>query len=224
VPQFFIEASIDSIFWEHPQPPFCEVCYFVGPFVPRKGIIEFVDAFIQLKRDIPGLKAYAIGESPQSPMARQLIERSRQETGRDDLVFPGPLSHREMAKLYRQGGLFVLSSRVENSPNVLMEAMAAGLAVVATDVGAVRFLVADRQSGFLTAKGDVNALAAACRMLLTDASLSTSFGAKGREIATGRWRPEIVCSRHLEMYRQILERDSRNGRRPVSADVSSHSA
>lgn len=86
----------------------------------------------------------------------------------------------DVAELLAAADGFVLSSRWEGQPNVVLEAMAAGLAVVATDAGGTGELVADRVTGRLVPIEDPTALAAAMRDLAADPAQRTAFGDAGR--------------------------------------------
>jgi glycosyltransferase involved in cell wall biosynthesis len=96
---------------------------------------------------------------------------------------------------------FVLSSRWEGSPNVVLEALAAGVPVAATDVGGVRELVHDGRSGFLVPPGDVAALAGAMDRLMTLSSEERRrMGQRGRHAVRQRHDASVV----LEQWRRLL--------------------
>jgi glycosyltransferase involved in cell wall biosynthesis len=102
------------------------------------------------------------------------------------------LSHRihlvglqpDVPALLSAANLFVLASHYEGRPMAVMEAMAAGLPVVATEAGGIREVVLDQTNGLLVATNDTQALAAAMRRLATDESLRLAFGQASRENAT----------------------------------------
>jgi glycosyltransferase involved in cell wall biosynthesis len=205
--QVFIEAAINKIFWSRKQPGFGRNMFFVGPAIKRKGIEEFVHSYIMLKSEFSDLKGYVMGEY--DPDAKDRYTRWVQEAGVPcELFFTGQISYEEMINIYCGGGIFCLTSHVENSPNVLMEAMAAGLPVVASNVGAVQSLVENERSGSLVENKNAADIARSVAKLFRDRALYISFGKRGREIATSRWKPEIVAQKHIEMYREILTPES----------------
>ena len=122
----------------------------------------------------------------------------------NSLTLTGHIPYGKIIKLYQSGGIFCLSSHVENSPNALMEAMAVGLPVVATDVGSVRDIVEDNKSGFLVEKKNVNDLAEKTSILIKDRLLYNTFAKNGREIAAKRWKPALIAKKHIAMYNELI--------------------
>ncbi len=87
----------------------------------------------------------------------------------------------------------------------ILEAMAAGLPVVASAVGGVPELVVDGETGLLVPPGDERALAAALARIVGDASLRTRLGAAGRARAEERFALELFRARHIELYARLLD-------------------
>jgi glycosyltransferase involved in cell wall biosynthesis len=105
---------------------------FVGNLVPVKGI----DVLLQACRSLPGenWQLHLVGAGPQ----RAALERQVRSTGlASRVVFHGAVSHEDLPDWFRAADLFVLASRSEGVPNVLLEAMACGLPLVASDVGGI---------------------------------------------------------------------------------------
>ena len=101
--------------------------------------------------------------------------------------------------------VLVLASHAEGQPLVVLEAMARGLAVVATSVGGVPELVDDGRTGLLVPPRDPDALAAALRRVLDDAGLRARLGAAAREAARAH-DPDAVAARLDALYREVLTR------------------
>jgi glycosyltransferase involved in cell wall biosynthesis len=103
---------------------------------------------------------------------------------------PGIYVYRDVApnsellkRLYATADLFVLPTLADCFPLVIQEAMAAGLPVVATDVGAIREAVRDGETGLLLPPGDVHALAVALATLVADPAARQAMGVRGRAMA-----------------------------------------
>ena len=100
--------------------------------------------------------------------------------------------------------IFVLSSRSEGFPRSILEAMRAGLPVVATDVGGVREAVEHERTGLLVPPGDISALAAALRSLMNSPSERERLGAAGRLAYAGRFSVEAFVFNTLRLYATIV--------------------
>ena len=108
--------------------------------------------------------------------------------------------------------LVVLSSRNEGTPLALVEALAAGRPVVATDVGGVRHVVEDGRTGWLCAPGDPAALAVLIRRVLSDPAAALSLAAEGRRRVVERFGQERMVAEHRELYAELV-RGEGGGRR-----------
>lgn len=135
----------------------------VARLTGQKGI----DVLIRALPDVPGATLVVVGDGP----ARGDLEGLAADVGVGDRVrFTGWSSH--AAALLASFDAFCLPSRFEGLPLAIMEAMHAGVPVVATDVGSVREAVLPGVTGLLVPPDDVGALAAALRTLLDDPALS----------------------------------------------------
>jgi glycosyltransferase involved in cell wall biosynthesis len=110
----------------------------------------------------------------------------------------------DVPDLLARASVFVLSSHSEGLPISVLEALAAGLPVVASDVGGVRELVEDGVNGVLVPPGDAVALAAALTRLVADADLRRTMGAASRSRAEKLFDLPRFRQAHLELYRRLL--------------------
>lgn len=133
------------------------------------------------------------------------VEAEVRELGLESAVeLSGPRG--DVPELLAQADVFVLASRSEGGPISILEAMAAGLPVVASDVGGVGDLVADGATGLLVPPADPDALAAALDRVLADPELRRRLGAAGRERARERFDLGALRRAHLELYARELAR------------------
>ena len=98
-----------------------------------------------------------------------------------------------------------LSSRNEGSPVSLIEALACGRPIVATDVGGVRSVVRDGETGFLLPPGDATAIATKIGLLLRDPDLRARFGASGRRDVEHRYGRERLLTDIRSLYSELLD-------------------
>jgi glycosyltransferase involved in cell wall biosynthesis len=122
------------------------------------------------------------------------------------LHLPGPVLRDTLPDLYRAADLFVLPAvhdskgNVDGLPNVILEAMASGLPVVASGISGIPLAVEDGVTGLLVPERDPAALAGALRKLLADRELAKEMGERGRRKAEAELTWDAVASRYREGY------------------------
>jgi glycosyltransferase involved in cell wall biosynthesis len=121
-----------------------------------------------------------------------------------EVHFLGHVDHAELPGWYASADLFVLPSRMESFPLVLLEAMASGLPVVATAVGGVPELVVHGETGLLVPPNDPLALAQAINSLLDDPEGMKSMGARGRDTVRERYTWDKVAARMAGFFREVV--------------------
>lgn len=169
----------------------------LGRLVPQKGYDVLLAALARL----PDVQLVIVGEGVErSALAREAEERGI--AGRVTLAGWHPEARRYLPNF----DLFVLPSRFEGLPLAIIEAMLAGLAVVATDVGSVAECVEDGVTGLLVPPGEVDALVDALRRLLDDEALRRRLGAAGRLVAQERFSVESASRSFEALYAEILPR------------------
>lgn len=110
------------------------VVLYVGNIQPSKGCGELMQAFLQLRERVPGLKLVYVGAGPQ---VRSLTEQAAAAGAADAVHFAGRLAHEKIVQWFGAADVFCLPSHAEGVPNVVLEAMACGTPVVATRVGGI---------------------------------------------------------------------------------------
>jgi glycosyltransferase involved in cell wall biosynthesis len=143
-----------------------------------KGLDYLVRAVSSLKDRIPGISLTLVGEGPEKAALEALA--ASLDIARI-VRFTGPLEHEEVIREYREARAFVLPSFWEGIPVVLMEAMAVGVPVVATNITGIPELVTSGENGFLVPTADSDAIARALLSLYEDAELAGLFALRGRE-------------------------------------------
>jgi glycosyltransferase involved in cell wall biosynthesis len=148
-----------------------------------------------LRRLEPGsYRAAIVGDGPdREAVAAELGDAGALLGERDDV-----------AERLAQADVFVLSSRSEGLPLAILEAMAAGLPVVATAVGGIPELVADGETGLLVPPGDADALAGALRRLVADPGLRRRLGEAARARVEERFSLTAMRRAHLALYERLL--------------------
>jgi teichuronic acid biosynthesis glycosyltransferase TuaC len=136
---------------------------WIGNMVPVKAAERVLQAAALLTTAFPGLSVALAGGGPQRAALHRHVDLTPGLRGR--VTFSGPVDHATLPDWYRAADLFVLPSRSEGVPNVLLEAMSCGLPFVASDVGSIRDLLPFHRSRVVP-EGDVPALADAIAVAL----------------------------------------------------------
>lgn len=178
------------------QPP---VLVCVANFREQKDHLTLLRAFELLVRAHPEARLRLVGDGPLKPE----IVRSIREAGLEEKVdLVGAV--RDVWSYLAAADVFVLTSTYEPLGIAVLEAMAARLPVVASDVGGLREIVEREVSGILVPPGDPAAFAEAIAGLLESESTREKMGLEGQKTAE-RWKMSVTVDRYFELYEQLLE-------------------
>ncbi len=181
---------------------------YVGSIIPAKGVDTLLEAFSKVHAlGIPcSLDIVGSGDSHYVGTLQQFVA----DHGLSSSVrFHGYQGRETIANLMSASTIFILPSLMENSPNVLCEAMCAGLPVIATDVGGIGSFIQSGVTGLLIPPKDPVKLSEAMISLLSDKNLRENLSANARAKALSRHRPENVVPIMMDIYRNILEATSK---------------
>jgi glycosyltransferase involved in cell wall biosynthesis len=169
----------------------------IGRFAEQKDHGTLFRALAQLRESDWSLDL--VGDGPLREGAQALVL----ELGLEDRVsFLGMRT--DVSSLLARAQIYVLSSRWEGLPRSIIEAMRAGLPVVASDVGGVAELVEDGSTGCLVARGDVDGLAARLGELLGSSELRLLLGKQGRMRYESEFTFERMYESTLASYREVV--------------------
>jgi glycosyltransferase involved in cell wall biosynthesis len=191
---------------------------FVGRIDPLKDIETLLRAFAEVRVKVPECRLRLFGPVPEG--GEDYYERCRElagELGLDDgsATFEGPIS--PTVKAYHAGHFLVLTSISEGLPYVVLEAMASGRPIVATDVGGVAEGVGS--AGLMAPPRDPSAIAAACTRLLTDENLRKALARKARDRAVQLFAAERCFAMYRGLYDELGPRQADVISLPEEQDV-----
>jgi glycosyltransferase involved in cell wall biosynthesis len=169
---------------------------FVGWMLEAKGVRELLAA----ARALPAARFTLIGAEDPEFLASVQAELDALSNVRR--MTPRP--REEVLALYAEADVFVLPTWREGFPNVVLEAMGAGLPVVATPVGAIPEAIVDGESGFLVPVQDADALTEALRRLVDDRELRLAMGRSARERAERVFSIDAVTAQLEAVYRELM--------------------
>jgi glycosyltransferase involved in cell wall biosynthesis len=177
---------------------------FVGRLVRDKGVIELAEAWSLVREAVPEAHLLIIGEpEPRDPVPEAILSQLQADDRVHMVGFVADLA--DMPPYYTAMDMLVLPTYREGFGNVLLEAAAMGLPVVATRVTGCVDAVVEGVTGTLVPVGDSDSLARAIRAYLDDPALRQQHGAAGRERVLRDFRPEAIWQALYAHYIDLLE-------------------
>ncbi len=171
---------------------------YVGLMIPRKSVVTLVDALALLRRSGLDFRAVLAGDGPERARLRARADR----LGIGALVeFPGRVREEDLPALYRGADLFVFPSIKEGFGLVMVEAMACGLPVVASDAPPMPEVVGE--AGLFFRHEDPADLAAVLLRVLRDSELRRRLGTEGVRRVRERFIWSRIAERTIEIYREL---------------------
>ncbi len=204
--QVVIYDGVDArLFHPAAAPPNAARFAFLGRVDWDKGFLDFCHAMASLPRPlIDGIDI--IGEGPQLREGLEILRAS----GRSDLVRQaGPSDHETVPDRLRIASVLVHPSLEDGMPAAVLEAMACGLAVVATTAGGIPEVVRHGETGLCVTPGDVVGLTAACRLLAENAELRRRLGANARARVAAHYDASMSRAATQHLIEETIDRSGR---------------
>lgn len=174
---------------------------FLSRFLPAKGGAELIEAFSRLRVDYPDLHLIMAGDGP-SRVDWEQIAAQLELT--DSVVFTGYVLGRAKMDYLVDAEIFALpTTHPEGMPNAILEAMAAGCAILATPIAGIRDVVRDGVNGTLISMVTVTSIEVALRDMLSDRAALRAIGRVNHDVAWQTWESGIVSNRIGQHYRDL---------------------
>ncbi len=171
----------------------------VGRMSAEKGCNYLLEAFAEISKSYPKTQLLFVGDG----VLRNELENMRARLGvRDRCDFAG--FQADVKPFYEKMDIFVSSSLLEHFPMVVLEAMACGKAIVATDVGGTKDLIKDRQTGLLIKSASPQEIGNALIELLKDKPLRESLGENARRFVAENFSIEKMVELYKKVYEEVL--------------------
>ena len=167
--------------------------------MPRKNVSYLIDAVASLLPRYPGIALRVVGGGPDAGHLEEKVEHLGIGSS---VELAGP--QRDVGPFYSAADCFVLVSTEEGSSNAILEAMASGLPVIASDLSANREIVEDGVTGMLVPSRDVSALAHAIERLVLDPELREHLGDRARQQVREGFSEERYIEEHVALYRRLM--------------------
>jgi glycosyltransferase involved in cell wall biosynthesis len=169
----------------------------VGQLSQRKGQLILVDAYNRLTeeygKDILSLTLVGEGD-----IKDQLVSFIKEHKIKDQVFLNGPVDHNEIWSFYDNNLIYCLPSISDPSPTVILEAMMSGMAIVASDVGAVAEILGD--TGVIVASNDVQELVKGLEFFIVSPNLVKEYGYKARARIESIYDWRVIISKYLKIY------------------------
>ena len=196
----------ESVLAKHDLTKDNKVIIFVGGLDRAhyfKGIFYLIEAFKLIEQKMPEARLLIVGEGDMVPEYKNLA--SQLQIG-NKVIFPGGVGHDELPKYYNLADVEVLPStdKSEAFGIVLVEAMACGKPVVASNLAGVRSVVDEGENGYLSKPKDVEDLASKLYKLLADNELARKMGENGRQKAVAQYDWQVVNNKIDEIYQFVV--------------------
>lgn len=168
-----------------------QIMLYVGRLSPEKEIDVLVQAYLSMKKNNQDIKLVIVGDGPERGRLEMLCQGH-------DVIFTGNLSGPKLAQAYASANVFVFASQVETFGNVVLEAMASGLPVIAYNYASAHLHVKNGETGWLSALGDTTAFIQSIYTLPNNQRLKY-MGLQAREAVQ-----HIGWQYHVQQFEQAL--------------------
>ncbi len=177
---------------------------FVGRLSRDKGAFDLLEVAGRLRQTDPDFRIDLVGIAETESEERWIRERTAELGLGEHLVFHGYRSGADKAALFAGADIFFLPTYAEIFPNVLLEAMAAGLPIVTTDVPVIPEMVTEDVHGFLRKPGDIEGFVTALSALVRDPERRRAIGRTNRTDAENRYDVPVAVETLSSLFEKVM--------------------
>jgi glycosyltransferase involved in cell wall biosynthesis len=172
----------------------------IAQLTPPKGWFDFLEVIARLKSRGNSVQGVIVGDGP---LRSELMQKAEALGLRDDVVFEGFVE--DVRELCRSFDVLLFTTHREGLSVAVIEALATGLPIVATEVGGIREQVFDGANGFIVQVGEFDAMVTACEKLIANPELRVRMGRESRKIAEDRFSEDRMLEQYVECYRRASQ-------------------
>jgi len=173
---------------------------FVGRFHPQKGIKYLISAAEKVVKEYPEVEFHLIGWGPQERELKLMVKENNLQSY---FKFRGEITGDELIKEYKSSHLFVLPSIYEGQPLTLLEAWAAKLPVVVTNVGSNKDFIQEGKNGYMVDPGNTEQLTKSIKKAMENENLE-EMGLKGYRLVKDNYTWDKVVERTYGIYKEVV--------------------
>ena len=180
---------------------------YVGRLLAMKGVDTLISAIPEILRRLGEDKFLFVFAGPGDRI--RYMSKIKELKIESSCLFTGPLPKENVIQLMRTAELVVVPSFIENAPYTVLESMACGVPVVASDVGGISEIITDGYNGSLVEKGSPKAVAKSIVKLLEDTSLKNLMGKNAKETIKNKFSWSVNIKKYCEVYYDALDQNGR---------------
>ncbi|MCX6158504.1 MAG: glycosyltransferase family 4 protein [Ignavibacteriae bacterium] len=201
---YYFPEAINKIFFENNDTVEREVdILYLGNIEERKGIELLIDIVKYIVTDYPKLAVKIIGSGDNTYVDKLNIKIANLNL-RENISFLGRMDHENIKLHFDKAKMMVFPTQIDNTPNSVVEALASGLPVIASDVGGLSSLIKDGVSGYLFDRAKPDILKEKIILLLSDKYKLMELSTNARRIAKEIHYPTNVAIRAIEIYNELI--------------------
>lgn len=188
---------------------------YVGRLSQRKNIIGLLKVFSLLLRRHSSACLILAGDADDHAYRVKCEDFVRDNNMEESVRFVGNVDRPTLLGELSRAFCLVLISKQETAPMIVMEAMAAGVPVIASNICGLPYMIDDEKTGYLVDPTDEEKIANRLSTLLSSPQMAIDFGRRAREVAFNRFHVNVIAQKTMEVYLEVLgqERNSHNGHR-----------
>ncbi len=212
VPVYTLPTGIDvknfqrnlkySIREKHSIPQNDKIVLFVGRIAKEKNILFLIDAFFELHKKIDNITLVIVGDGPEK---QEIIHRALHLGIRNKVILAGYIAREDIIEYYRQSDLFAFASVTETQGLVVLEALAAGLPVVAVAKEGIADVLIEGKGCLLVDKPLIGPFVDKMEKILKDRNLRLKFSDEGLNYVSQNWSMDAMAKRLQEIYHETMD-------------------
>ena len=184
---------------------------FIGSVSALKGIEELISAFELISKKVLDIELYIVGVGEHSYIENRIKPMIEKFSNSDKIKLLGHKTIPQIAELLSSADMLVLPSYSDTSPNVVAEAMAAGVPVVGTNVGGIPFMIDDNETGLVVPVRNYVALAEAILKILGNKEMAQNMSLNAKRRSQSRYGEDSFTKKILNLYNEIINSEQEGG-------------
>lgn len=200
---FFYRNNKEIARKKHDLPINTKIIVFVGDLIMRKGVSYLIESLSLVRKTFQDFITIIVGQGEELPNLQRIVDHYGLT---NHVIFSGNVTRKVLADFYSAADVFVLPSLQEGHSVALVEAMASGLPLVASDIEGSRVTIDEGVNGFLFEKGNPEKLAEKLTKILTDNELQKLMSSNSSKLYVEKFSTRTQIEEHLKIYNSVVSK------------------